>query len=344
MNKKLRSLLQYIIFLGLGIFLIWLTTRGLDEAQVEQLKSSLSGARYWLLVPVLLALLVSHWSRAVRWKILMQPLGYQPRTSNTFLAVMVGYLANLAVPRLGEVLKCTLLARYEKVPADKLIGTIVAERAFDMICLLIVFALTIFTQVDTIGAFAQEQLNIAGAGASIGVKLLILAVVGGAAFFVGKFLLKKFSHIGIVQKINAVVKGIWQGLTSVRFVKKKGLFFFHTFFIWFLYLMSIRVGFYAMESTENLGIPEALSILSFGSIAMIVTQGGIGAYQFLIQKVMVVYKLNEVEGLAFGWLLWGAQTFIILLAGLVCLGLLPYINRSNKPAVQTDPASGDRLN
>ncbi|MGV3767665.1 MAG: lysylphosphatidylglycerol synthase transmembrane domain-containing protein [Chitinophagaceae bacterium] len=344
MNKKLRSLFQYIIFLGLGIFLIWLTTRGLDEAQVAQLKSSLSGARYWLLVPVLLALLVSHWSRAVRWKILMQPLGYQPRTSNTFLAVMVGYLANLAVPRLGEVLKCTLLARYEKVPADKLIGTIVAERAFDMICLLIVFALTIFTQVDTIGTFAQEQLNIAGAGGSIGMKLLILAAAGGAAFFLGRILLKRFSHIGFVQKINAVVKGIWQGLTSVRFVKKKGLFFFHTFFIWFLYLMSIRVGFYAMESTEHLGMREALSILSFGSIAMIVTQGGIGAYQFLIQKVMVVYKLNEVEGLAFGWLLWGAQTFIILLAGLVCLGLLPYINRGNKPSPKPETTSGNHLN
>lgn len=330
MKKKLISLLQYVLFLGLGIFLIWLTTRGLGPDKKQQLIESLKNARYWLLIPILGTLLLSHWSRAIRWKILMEPLGYSPRSSNTFFAVMIGYLANLAVPRLGEVLKCTVLARYEKVPADKLIGTIVAERAFDMICLLLVFALTFLTQIDTIGDFANQQFSQALEGKASGSALIKIAVLLGillAGILLLRFFFKKFPNNSVVKKVKAIVAGIWQGITSVRYVKKKGFFFFHTFFIWLLYLMSIRIGFYAMESTQHLGMPAALSILSFGSIAMIITQGGIGAYQYLIQKVMVIYALSEVEGLAFGWLLWGSQTGIVLLAGLACLGLLPYFNR-----------------
>lgn len=339
MKKRLLSVLQYAFFLGLGIFLIWLTVRGLNEDQWSQLENALAGARYWLLIPVLFAILISHLSRAIRWKILMGPLGYKPGTLNTFLAVMIGYLANLAVPRLGEVLKCTILAKYEKVPADKLIGTIVAERAFDLICLIIVFSLTILTQIDTISVFTREQFSqaFAGSGTGVATKILLYTGILIAIIVLVKFLFNRFKHLPFIQKTANFAIGIWQGITSVRYVKKKGWFFFHTMAIWFLYFISIRIGFYAMESTAHLGIPEALSILSFGSIAMILTQGGIGAYQFLVQKVMLVYKLSEVEGLAFGWLLWGSQTAVFLLGGIVCIGLLPVVNRKKMeplPAVQ----------
>lgn len=330
MKKKLLSLLQYTLFLGLGIFLIWLTTRGLSDEQWNQLGNSLKEAKYWLMVPVLGALMVSHWSRAIRWKILMQPLGYQPSTLNTFFAVIVGYLANLAIPRLGEVLKCTLLARYEKIPADKLVGTIVAERAFDLICLIIVIFFTIVTQADVIGGFANEEFSnalqsktSAFSYSSFIIGGIILIILASAAWFI----LVKMQHLIFVKKIRSVIKGIWQGLTSVRYIKNKGAFFFHTIFIWVLYLASIRLGFYAMDATSHLGMKEALSVLSFGSIAMILTQGGIGAYQFLVQKVMLVYKIDEVQGLAFGWLLWGAQTGIIIITGIISLGLLPYLTR-----------------
>ncbi|HEY8389309.1 MAG TPA: lysylphosphatidylglycerol synthase transmembrane domain-containing protein [Parasegetibacter sp.] len=334
MKKKLLSLLQYILFLGLGIFLIWLSVRDLSANEWQQLVNSLKDAKYWLMIPVLGALMVSHWSRAIRWKILMQPLGYQPNTLNTFFAVIVGYLANLAIPRLGEVLKCTILARYEKIPADKLVGTIVAERAFDFICLLLVIFFTIITQVGVIGDFANKEFSntlqnktsaLSWSGLITLVIVLLLLTI--AAWFV----LVKLKHLTVVKKIRAVIFGIWQGLTSVRHIKNKGAFFFHTAFIWVLYLASIRLGFYAMDATSHLGMKEALSVLSFGSIAMILTQGGIGAYQYLVQKVMLVYKVQEVEGLAFGWLLWGAQTGIILLTGVISLGLLPYLNR-NKSA------------
>src|ERR1044071_2385826 len=145
MSKKIFSVIQYAFFLGLGIFLLWLTLRKSDWNSII---SDLSGANYIFLIPATLMLVVAHFLRALRWKILMEPLGYNPSTLNTFLAVFVGYWANLAVPRLGEVLKCPILARYEKVPADKLIGTIVPEGAIEVCSLVVVMMVTVFSQYD----------------------------------------------------------------------------------------------------------------------------------------------------------------------------------------------------
>ena len=151
MQKKINSLLQYAFFLGLAIFLVWWSLSKISDEHWEEMKTAMRETNYWLLVPVAIALLVSHLSRAIRWKILMEPMGYKPSLINTYLAVLIGYFANQGVPRLGEVLKCTILSRYEKVPADKLIGTIVAERAFDLLCLILVFAITFFSQSSVIG-------------------------------------------------------------------------------------------------------------------------------------------------------------------------------------------------
>ncbi|ULQ57809.1 flippase-like domain-containing protein [Flavihumibacter rivuli] len=340
MNKKLSSLLQYVFFLGLGIFLVWWSIGKIEAKDWNEMKDALRNARYWLVLPVALALLVSHYSRAIRWKILMEPMGYRPSTLNTYFAVLIGYMANLAVPRLGEVLKCTILARYEKVPADKLVGTIVAERAFDLICLVIVFFITIFSQIDIIGQFAGEILEKLLGGSKgqfqpmrIGIFLLTIA----ALFFIARYLLKRLSHIGFIQKLKAIFRGILEGLTSVRYVKKKGWFFFHTLLIWFLYLASIRIGFYAMEPTSGYGWLPSFSVLALGSVGMIVTQGGIGAYPILVQETMLLYGLNENIGKAFGWLLWLVQFFLVMIAGGAALLLLPIINR--KTVKGTTPQS-----
>ncbi len=157
MKKKLFTIFQYLLFLGLGIFLAWWSLKDINAEKKSQIKTALNHARYWLIIPVFAILITSHLVRAVRWKLLINSLGYHPRTENTFFAVMVGYLTNQAVPRLGEILKCTLLARYEKVPADKLIGTIILERIIDAITLLTIFAITLAIQpglyTDLINAF-----------------------------------------------------------------------------------------------------------------------------------------------------------------------------------------------
>ncbi len=333
MNKKILSILQYLFFLGLGIFLVWWSLRKVSPNDWADMKHSLANARYWLIIPVVIALLASHYSRAIRWKILMEPMGYEPKLSNTYLAVLIGYMANLAIPRLGEILKCTVLARYEKVPAEKLVGTIVAERAFDVICLVMVMLITLFTQTDIIGDFLSTKLReLFGSktGSTSSGKLFIIA--GVLLLMIGLlwFVFKKFGHISLVQKIKKIIKGVGHGLVSVRYIKKKGWFVFHTLFIWAMYLLSVRIGMFAMSETAVYGFKPSLSVLSTGSIAMILTPSGIGAYPFFVQGTMELYGLREIIGKAFGWLMWSVQFFQQLLSGFVALTLLPYLNKKIK--------------
>lgn len=310
--------------------MVWWSLSSIKPDQWPMIKDSLRRANYWLLIPVILALLASHFSRAIRWKILMEPLGCKPRLGNTYLAVLIGYLANLAVPRLGEVLKCTILARYEKVPADKLVGTIVAERAFDLICLLLLMVLTIVTQTGLIGDFLfSKASDTFGSKAKHLSATNVIIFVAVLVFLAGTtwYVFKKYSHLSFIYKTKRVIQGIWQGLTSVRLVKNKGWFLFHTLFIWTMYLASVQIGMFALQETSGFGIKASMAVLFSGSIAMIITPSGIGAYPELVLATMALYGLDEAYGKAFGWLLWTVQFFQILIFGLLALVLLPYLNK-----------------
>lgn len=332
LKKRFIAILQFLLFLGLGLFLVWWMIKGIDSEGWIQIKQSLKKAKYWLFLPVLLILLLSHYVRALRWRMLMEPLGYKPSRWNVFHAVMIGYLANLALPRLGEVLKCTVLSKYEKAAPDKLVGTIVAERAIDLICLLVVFLLTFLSQMDVVGTYATVLLRewMGAGGATYTLQAVVYLLVSTTIFFfVFKWLLKRFENIMLLQKIRTMIEGVGKGLLSIRYVKNKKIFLLHTLLIWLLYFAAARVGFYAMEEVAHLGFVEALSVLFFGSIGMIVTQGGLGAYAYAIQETLVWYNIPSLIGFTFGWILWIAQTGVILLGGLVSMTLLPLTNRKS---------------
>ena len=163
MNKHLKTIFQYFIFFGLGAFFVWLSLKTLNKEKIDQIKIAIREARQWMIIPVFFLLFLSHYLRALRWRLLMEPMGYMPSKANAFFAVMIGYLTNQAVPRLGEVLKCTVLARYEKIPADKLFGTIIIERIIDAITLLFVFGITLVIQPnlysDIINALFNQSKN-----------------------------------------------------------------------------------------------------------------------------------------------------------------------------------------
>jgi uncharacterized protein (TIRG00374 family) len=332
MNKTLSLALQYLIFLGLGLFLIWWSIHNLTDEDMRRLGDALGGADYILVLPAMLILLLSHYSRALRWRILMKPLGFEPSRLNTFFAVMLGYFFNLLVPRMGEVMKCTMLAKYEHTPVDKLIGTMVAERALDVVCLALVIGLSLLLQMDMVNTFlsgTDVRMGAEGFGWWRLIGALLLVVAG---IWVIRLLMMRYAHVNIVSRIRTIATGIWQGLTSIRRIESSRLpaFLFHTIFIWAMYLLSIRMGFYAMSSVMGLGMSAALTILSVGSLAMIITQGGIGAYQIVVQRSLALYGIPEVSGLAFGWLLWAVQTILVLVVGVICLILLPVFNKRKK--------------
>lgn len=336
MKKPFVTILQYLFFLGLGIFFVWLSVRKINGQQWLDIKSSLQQARHWLIVPAFCTLLLSHFVRSVRWKILMEPLGYKPSTFNTFAAVMIGYLVNAGVPRLGEVVKCTILARYEKVRADRLVGTIVMERAVDVVSLALIFLLALLLQGHYIGDFVGSLFGNFfknKAGQTSAAKIALYG--GGFLLMIGiaYFLLKRFGHIDAVGKIKNVLRGIWHGLQSIRFVRHKGWFVFHTIAMWALYLASTTLGIYALRETLHLGIGGGLTTLAVGSVGMVLTPGGIGAYPLLVSQLMEAYGLDkDTIGTALGWLLWTVQTVIILIGGLVLIALFSTINKNKKPS------------
>ncbi|MCC6289989.1 MAG: flippase-like domain-containing protein [Chitinophagaceae bacterium] len=338
-RKKLLNALQYIFFLGLGVFLLWLSARGLSPENKQQLVSSLKGADYLLVLLPMLILLLAHYTRALRWKILIQPLGYSPSSINTFFATMLGYFFNMMVPRLGEVMKCTMLAKYEKIPADKLIGTMVTERIVDALCLLIVFAITIVTQFNIISGYASAKLSIILYDAEGNLKLFRIALillVSGALVLLFTWILKRNASSPVVKKIFSILKGIWAGITSIAHLKNKWLFIAQSILIWVLYILSVKAGFYTMQEVKHLDIGACFSIISLGSVAMIATPGGIGAYQYFIQELLPLYGIAKGPALGFGWILWLAQTGIAIFGGLICLILLPLINRNKHEIPRAD--------
>jgi len=330
MNKKFSTTLQYIFFLGLGIFLAWWSIKDLNHQEKVQIRIALSHARYWLIIPVFAILMFSMLIRALRWKLLINSLGYFPRTENSFFAVMIGYLTNLAVPRLGEIVKCTILSRYEKVPTDKLIGTIILERIIDSICLLFVFAITLAIQpdlyTDLINALFHSphdptKKKISGfVLAGILISLIVLATL---MWMVVKK--KKFSDVITISK--RIIRSVWQGISAVQHLKKRGRFLLYTLALWVCYFYGLYIGFFALQETQQYGTKEAFAILSAGSVGVIITPGGIGAYALLIKKTMEIYGLEEGIALAFGWILWVVQTLVLVIGGVFSFVAIPYFNK-----------------
>jgi glycosyltransferase 2 family protein len=334
MRKYLFTIVQYIFFLGLGILFIWLTIKDISTEDWIKIQSSLQQARHIMIVPVVVMLLLSHYIRAVRWRMLMEPLGYKPSIFNTWSAVMIGYLVNAGVPRLGEVVKCTLLAKYEKIRVDKLVGTIVIERIIDVVCLILVFILAILFQGYVIQDFINDLIQTSLTDDSGGIayeKILILVFAIITFIVIIYFLFKQFAHVNLINRFKKIGFGIIAGLGSISLMKRKGLFIIYTILIWFLYLASATAGIYALKESEHLGWGGGLTTLGVGSIGMILTPGGIGAYPLLVAKLMELYGLDvKTTGITIGWLLWSVQTLLILGGGIIFSGLFTYHHKKRR--------------
>lgn len=332
MKRTLLTAAKLLVFLGLGLFLIWLITHDLSPVQWHKIRMAFREANYWLLIPVLAIGTLSHLFRALRWRLLIRPMGYETALTSTFGAVMIGYLSNLALPRMGEITRCGVLSRYEGVPMHKLIGTMIAERAIDMICLLLLLVWTLLVQIPVVGGFFShdilEPLSRKLQGQHGPVRYLVLPGLL-LVLAAGYLLIKQFSHTRWYRSLKALVLGVREGLFSVFHMRNKGLFFIYTLLIWACYFLMVYVGFFCFQSTSGLGLLAGLSVLGFGSIGMIATQGGIGAYQLIVQKILLLYGISEAYGYAFGWLSWLAQTGLILLLGLISLVALPFLKRKH---------------
>jgi hypothetical protein len=322
--------LKIAIFFLIGILLIWWSLHQIPTQEWAKFTTALKTTKYWIILPVFLLLGFSHFLRALRWRLIMEPLGYTPSITNTFLAVLIGYLANLAVPRLGEILKCTILSKYEKIPAEKIVGTIVAERAFDVLSLGIIFLLALVLQFNVIEAglhqlMAQKTIN---PSTPSNHYFLIIMLSMAAICILGIYFFRSRLQ-KMILSIKHIFKGIWEGIMSATKLKKHNLFFLYSFGIWFMYLIATFIGLYGTEGTAS-SFATAISCLAYASIGMILTPGGIGAYAYLMAKVLELNGIDYTLGLANGTIQWFAQFLIIIVLGGLSLILLPIVNKQAK--------------
>lgn len=303
----------------LGIFLIWYSLSSATPAERQELWNNIKLADLkWVYLSVFCGIL-SHLSRAYRWKYLLEPLGYKPQLANSFMAVMGGYLANLGVPRSGEVLRGATISTYEKVPFDKAFGTIVSERIADLFMVLIITTFGFLIQTENlISYFEENEIN---PFVSIGIFILLII---GAVFFLN--LIRRSNH-PFMLKIKDCARGLLEGMRSIVRMKKKKEFIFHTLFIWVMYLLMFYVIKFAIPETHSLSVAGFMAAFIVGTFAITTTNGGIGVYPIAMGAVLLLFGVNQQAGEAFGWIMWGSQTLMVLILGGLSFLILPLYNQ-----------------
>jgi uncharacterized protein (TIRG00374 family) len=257
----------------------------------------------------------------------MEPLGYSPPLMKTTYTLMVGYFANLAFPRLGEVTRCAALNRSAKIPFNVLLGTVIVERAIDVLTLLVLLVLTAIIEFKRLGNFLRDNITqpilkkfqFATSPIFLAAVSLVLIIL----VFIWRYYRKKTIQSGKESKLVHLVKGLADGLKSIAKLKRPWLFIFHSIFIWFLYLLSVWVCFFAFPFTSGLNFGAALFLLVAGGLAMSApVQGGIGTYHLLVSQGLILYGLNRQDGLAFATLLHSLNLILIIVFGSISLFLL----------------------
>jgi len=318
---QLKSSFKVLIPLAIGIFFIYLTVNTTTSEDRRVIFSYIKDADFRFIILSILFGILSHLSRAYRWKFLLTPIGYKPSFINLVLAVLVGYVANLGIPRSGEILRATTLSTYEKIPFEKSFGTVIAERLVDMILLLGFILLALGLQFDLI----MEVLKEKELSTKIIIALSILIIV---FFFILRPILKNNQSKPII-KVKIFFQGLVEGILSIKSMPKKAAFVFHTLFIWTMYVAMFYVIKWAVPETESLGLNALLPAFVIGGLTISATNGGIGIYPFSVALMLSAFGISKESGLAFGWIVWSSQTFMILIFGGLSFFTLPLVNRKN---------------
>lgn len=338
MKKLLFNFLKLAVSLGLGVALIvWFVSKMTPDQKQDTMDAFKRVNYFWIILAPILGL-VSNLSRAQRWRQLLEPTGHKPGYWNTYFSVMMMYFFNLFFPRLGEVTRCGMLARYESVPLDKSIGTMVVERIVDLVSILIIGGVLLLIEYDRLFLFFEKNVLNKQVAPDTGfdiTKWIVLLVTGVAVAGGVLYVQRKYGFAKLKEIIKERLLGFAEGLKSIRYVKNPMEFIFHTLFIWVCYFLMIYLSFPALPETTGIGFFAGMACLFFGGFAIVATPGGIGVYPLFIQQVLLLYGVNETIGYAFGSVVWAAQIASILIGGTITLILLAILNR--QPALNTQP-------
>ncbi len=331
LSKHIRNILKSLVFILVGVILFWLVYRKTNFREMIQIIKHVRWS--WIIFSMVLGLL-SHIIRTLRWKLLIKPLGYNPRFSTLFYSVMIMYFTNLAIPRSGELIRCATASKYEKLPFSSLLGTVVTERIIDMLMMAFLLILVIVLQFkvfvkflnanpqisDTLNNFAHLLPLLVGLGA-ISLIFLILA-------YVFRHKLRKNK---LIDKLFVFTKEFWYGLKTVASLDGKWLFLFYTFLIWLLYFLMIYVVFFAFDFTSHLNVIQGLVVFVLASLGMVFpSPGGMGSWHFMAIEALKLYGIKaEPWGRTFAFVAHESQLAMLIIVGLFSIFALSLVK--NKP-------------
>lgn len=348
-RKYFMQFLKFLFFLSIGLGILYLVYRGQNiayqaECEVKGISpedcslakkvlTDFGKVNYLWIAGVLLVYLASNISRAMRLNMLLHPLGYRPRLINTFFTTILGYFSSLAIPRMGEVVRAASLAQYEKIPVEKIMGTVVVDRIMDVLCILGVTALALVLEGGPIWGFIDANVRLEERFGSLGnLALWGLGIVAVFALLLYLFR-RQLAQSNLFQRIKRIAVGFWQGINTVRSLKRPWIFVFHTVFIWTMFFLMTLLCFKAFGPTEHLPWRTAFTVFVFGSWGVVVpSPGGMGTFHFMAQQALGIYGVSGDDGFSWANISFfsvniGSNVFI----GLISLLLLPVINRHYHP-------------
>ena len=327
--------------MSLGAFLFWLAYRGHNFGRIFD---AISEVRWgWVAAAVVLSV-AAHYSRALRWGLLLEPFGYRPRRLNLFFAVMVMYLANMAIPRSGEVARCGVLAKYERILFSRSLGTVVTERIADVIVFAAVAAVVFVTQIDVIGRVLDNNPSVLQYWQSFENHIVLIILAGVALVALGIWLLRtavRRNWFGLGDRLRKAFHNLKDGMLTIAGLKKRWQFVAHSLFINFVYFYAVYLFFKAFPFTENLGLMVALTVFVLGTFGVIVpSPGGIGTWHFIVIEVLALYGVvRDPDGGAYALVSHGMQDLLFAVVGMVAMIVMPFFNNDYQPVIPDESPS-----
>ena len=349
MKSIVINILKFLVFLGVGLVILYFVYQNQNEAYqaqcaldgvaaadcslMQKVIADFKSVRIPWLLAAFAAYIMSNVSRAIRWQMLLKSLGKSTRFINSFLATMLGYFANLGLPRLGEVLRPLSMSKYEKIPVEKVLGTVVVDRTMDVISLLLIISLAFLLEFDTLWGYLNENMASDGGGGLLA-NPIVLGVLGLGVAIVALIIAfrKKIQATAFYKKIEQILLGFWDGILSVKNLDKPGLFIFHSVIIWVGYFLMYYFYMPTFEPTAHLGLTAALMAFVFGTFGIVIpSPGGMGSYHFLVIAALTLYGINSGDAFSSANISFFATHFCNIVLGLIAVIFLPIINKNYDP-------------
>jgi glycosyltransferase 2 family protein len=349
LKKILLNILKFSIFLGIGLAIMtWFYTMQNTAFQEqlrlegkqpyplsEKLMEDFRSVNLFWIAMTLVAFTLSNWSRAIRWNMLIKPLGYTPKLSNLFFAVNISYFANLWMSRAGEVVRAGSLAKVEKMSVSRLMGTVVVDRILDMITLMIVVGFGFLLEYETLWGYLDKNIGKGDGSFRLFKHPVFLGLMGvGVVSMVLLYVLrKKIAQSPLVSKVWHIVEKFGEGLKTIKHIDNLPLFLFHSINIWVMYYMMTFLCFYAFAPTAQLPALAALTVFVFGTFGIVIpSPGGMGTYHVLATAALVIHGVNSNDAFSFANIMFfSIQIFYTIVAGVISIILMRLMNKNQTP-------------